>query len=398
MSRSESWRRRLGPERVAAVVASVIVGFGSLGVASAMGASEGVPPPSAAVSGAAALSPTPAPTPHPFAATATLALQITERLAEDRHALEVELAAAHIDLPAVVSTVRRLNATARLGSDVAQSLAGESGARAVGTALGAFYEAVATAADETLATSLGRPTAYRAAAKRLLAVLKATASLHDDLEALIASTRATPRSATVATLPPSGSNPVAVATPSTSAPTPTPTPSARPSPTPSPNPVPPTIPPVVGVIQNPGFEATTASPWALFLESPAAGRLSVDADAISFEGDRSARVDVSVASQARTGISLRQGGIAVEQSHRYVCRLALRAAAPREVRIRVASVSGATYGTRLLTVGSTWTIVEFEFGSFVEDPAAVIAIDLGRSATTTWVDAVQIRDVSESVP
>jgi hypothetical protein len=126
--------------------------------------------------------------------------------------------------------------------------------------------------------------------------------------------------------------------------------------------------------------------------------MTIDATASAFEGERSARIDITVASDARTGISLRQTGIEVAQSHRYVCRVALRAAADREVRVRVASASGATYGTRLLTVGPTWTLVEFEFGSFVEDPSAVFEIDLGRSATTTWVDAVQVIDGPESAP
>ena len=95
---------------------------------------------------------------------------------------------------------------------------------------------------------------------------------------------------------------------------------------------------------------------------------------------------------------MRQAGIEVAASRRYVCKVALRAAADREVRVRVTSSSGATYGTRLVTVGPAWTVVEFEFGSFVQDPAAVVNIDLGRSAITTWVDAVQITDGSVAVP
>lgn len=197
---------------------------------------------------------------------------------------------------------------------------------------------------------------------------------------------------------------VASATPSLrAAPTPvdaTPQPTARrtPSPTAPPATVPPSSVPLDGQVQNPGFEATDPSPWDLALEAPAAASMTIDDTASAFEGGRSARIDITVPSDARTGISLRQAGIKVAQSHRYVCRVALRAAADREVRIRVASASGATYGTRLLTVGPTWTLVEFEFGSFVEDPSAVFEIDLGRSATTTWVDAVQITDVPESVP
>jgi hypothetical protein len=401
MSGSDSWRG-VSPERMA-LVAAVIVVLGSLGVASTLGASGGgTPHPSSAQGSAPPTGGVAAATAHPFASTANLALQIHERLAEDRHVLELELAASDFDISAVVGTVRRLNATARLGSDVAEALQRIAGSRAVGTALVDFYGAVTKAADNVLGKSVSDLPEYRTAAKRLLAALEPTAELQQRLEALIDSVRATP-SVETAVATPSASIPATTTPTPTSAPAtpaaPTATPTARPTTAPTPSgTVAPTDPPLIGQLQNPGFEAADPRPWALTLESPAFATMTVDSTAVPFEGGRSARIDIAVPSDARTGITLRQAGIEIAQSHRYTCSVAVRAAADREVRIRVASSSGETYGTRLVTVGPTWMVVEFEFGSFLGDPAAVIDIDLGRSAATTWIDAAQITDVSASVP
>jgi carbohydrate binding protein with CBM4/9 domain len=404
---TESWRR-IGPERVGLVL-SVLVVLASFGVASALGASQGATPrPTTAQGSAAPTGRVAAATAHPFAATASLALHFHELLAEDRHVLELELAASKFDLSAVVDTVRRLNATAHLGSDAARALQRTAGSREVGTALVDFYGSVAEAAESALGKSVADAPGYRAAAKRLLAVLAPIASLQERLEALIASAR----SPSIASVPtPDPSTPPATATPPSTPPAtpspatpspvaPTATPTARPTSSPNaPSPtVGPSIRPLGGQVQNPGFEATDPSPWTLTLESPALATMIVDSAAVPFEGERSARIDISIPSDARTGVALRQAGIKVAQSHPYVCSVAVRAAVEREVRIRVASSSGATYGTRVVTVGPVWTLVEFEFSSFVEDPSAVIEIDLGRSATTTWIDAVQITDALGTLP
>ena len=393
MAESESWRR-ISPERMA-LVASVIVVLASFGVASALGASQGATPrPSAAHESAVPTGGVAAATPHPFISTATLALQIIDQLAEDQHVLQAEVAAKDLDISAVVGTVRRLNATARLGSDTAEKLSGIAGSSELGTALVEFYRTVTTAADNTLGTSVADPTEYRAASKRLLTALEPTASFRLRLVALIASAQAP--SSVAPSLTPGPSTPPASATTPATTPNPTATPTS--SPTAPSGTVAPTVPPLVGSVVNPGFEATDPAPWTLTVESPAVATMTLDSVAVPFEGAQSARIDIAVASDARTGVALRQGGIAIAQSHLYTCSVAVRAAADREVRIRVASSSGATYGTRVVTVGPVWTVVEFEFSSFVEDPSAVIEIDLGRSAATTWIDAVRLRDESAALP
>ena len=389
----ESWRRRFGPEHVAAILSAVIV-LGGLGVASAIGASgSGSKPPSESQASA-----TPVPTPHPFLSRANLALDMLTRLAEHRDALESELARSGFDAAGVVTAVRRVNATVSANTSMAAALVQVSGSRDVGQALLEFYASVAKAADATLGISVSDEAGYRAAAERLLATLEPIQALQEQLETLIASTRATPGPTT--SQQPSASAPAATADPTPLDPTPPPTPeptASPPPPTPAPSATPrPTASgsslPLTGQVANPGFEEGVANPWTLVLEAPWTATLSIDATAPAYEGTRSARIDLPAASMARSAISLRQGGIEVAQGRRYVCRLALRAASARDVRVRVASIAGATYGTRLVNVGPAWTLVEFEFGAFVEDPSAVIEIDFGRSAVTGWVDAVQIMD------
>lgn len=391
--RPDSWRHRLGPEHVAAIMAAVVV-LGGLGVASAIGASG---PGSRLPSGPQA-SLAPIPTPHPFLSKATLVLDLHKTLAEDRDALEAELASAGFDAAGVVTAVRRVNARVSLNAGHANALVLVAGSREVGEALLEFYASVAKAADATLGISVSDEAGYRAAAERLLAALEPTAALQEQLEALIELARATPSPTASprasASSPPAtpGPTPAPSTPPPTTAPaaTPqprTPAPTATPAPTTSGSPL-----PLTGQVANPGFEADVATPWTLVVEAPWTATLTIDEAAPAYEGTRSARIDIPAASEARSAISLRQGGIEVAQGRRYICRLALRAATDRDVRIRVASVGGATYGTRLVSVGPTWTVVEFEFGAFVEDPAAVIEIDFGRSTVTGWVDAVQITD------
>lgn len=380
---SDSWRTYLGPERIAAILATIVV-FGAIGITSTRGAS-GV---DTRQPGRASPSVSPTKDPYPFASTARLVLQIHDRLAKDQGVLEGALADTTFDAAGVIAAIRKINATASIGADVADKLADDPDARAVGEALLHFYASVGTAADAALGTSTVDTAGYRAAAKRLLAALKPMADLKARLEALIASTRTRPSAPAGVVLP-----------------TPQPTAAKTPSPTPSPTPVPATaaptksprptieaspVPSLTGQVENPGFEASNPAPWALVVAAPWTATLAMDATAVPYEGERSARVDIPAAADARTAISLQQGGIEVLRGRRYVCRLALRAASSRDVRIRVVSLDGSTYGTRLVTVDPTWSVVEFEFGAFVDDPAALVEIDLGRSAVTTWVDAVEI--------
>ena len=223
---SDAFRRRFSPERVGTLIASLLIIVGSLGAVSTISASGADSP----LPSVAPRSVVPAATAHPFASTANLTLQIHERLVEERRTLQAELARPRLDMAALIDTVRRLNTTARLGMDFADTLSGIDGSREVGTALATFYAAVAKAADEALKTSSADQASYRAASKRLLAAMKPTESLQKQLEALIRSTQASPSGATVG---PSASAATASTKPAKSA-SPTPTPTPTPAPTPAP--------------------------------------------------------------------------------------------------------------------------------------------------------------------
>jgi hypothetical protein len=181
-------------------------------------------------------------------------------------------------------------------------------------------------------------------------------------------------------------------------PTAEPTPTARPqSPTPAVTPSPTADGSRANHVDNGGFEAAAPPPWTLFVEPPATADLTIDRTAPAYEGSQSARIDLAAPAATGGGVSLRQEGIAIDPGRRYLCRVAVRGASSRDVSVRVASLAGATYGARLVPVGTAWTVVEFEFGALVADPAAVVEIGVGRSAVTTWVDGVEVIDVTDAL-
>ena len=102
---------------------------------------------------------------------------------------------------------------------------------------------------------------------------------------------------------------------------------------------------------------------------------------------------ISLGSTTYAGISLRQAGLALEAGRQYVLSVATRAAAARDVRVRVASAAGAQYFGRIVSVTPEWASETFVFTASVGDPAAVLELDLGRADDTTWFDGVSFRAV-----
>ena len=82
-------------------------------------------------------------------------------------------------------------------------------------------------------------------------------------------------------------------------------------------------------------------------------------------GSTSARVDITAGSTAYAGISLRQAGLSLEAGRQYVLTVSTRAAAPRDVRVRVASASGAQYFGRIVSVTPQWASQTFTFTASV---------------------------------
>jgi hypothetical protein len=136
---------------------------------------------------------------------------------------------------------------------------------------------------------------------------------------------------------------------------------------------------------NPGFEAGVGPPWELVLAASAGASLQEDR-AIHAGGGAAARVEIVAAGEERAAVALRQGGLLIEAGSHYAVTLAARAATPREVRIRIASANGDTYGTRLFTIGSTWQTLTLDATVLASDANAYLEIDLGRFAVTTWID------------
>jgi hypothetical protein len=143
-------------------------------------------------------------------------------------------------------------------------------------------------------------------------------------------------------------------------------------------------------IDDPGFEATTGTPWRFAAAAGSIASFTRDTNAFA-TGTQSARIDIATGSPAYAGIVLRQPGLQVQAGRNYTLSLNVRAAGAREIRIRVASRAGATYATKILTVTPAWTQETFPVTTVATDPDAVLEIQFGRSDDTTWIDTVSFR-------
>ncbi|MGP1675254.1 MAG: carbohydrate binding domain-containing protein, partial [Candidatus Limnocylindrales bacterium] len=129
----------------------------------------------------------------------------------------------------------------------------------------------------------------------------------------------------------------------------------------------------------------------------AAATLAADATAPA-AGKTAARIDISLGSPAYAGISLTQPGLRMDAGAQYTVKIAVRAAAPRDIRVRIAGADGASYLTRLATATTTWTTQVFTFIAPVSDEAAVLQVDFGRSAATVWLDTISFAPFGAAVP
>jgi hypothetical protein len=76
----------------------------------------------------------------------------------------------------------------------------------------------------------------------------------------------------------------------------------------------------------------------------------------------------------------------------------LRSTANREVRFRVASTAADVYASQIAVVTPLWTAQSWVFTAPASDEAAVLEIDVGRSASTVWIDAVSFAAESGEAP
>ena len=370
--------RAIAPEAMATVIAAIVVASVVGGVL-ATGPSTGVPGSSGRPAQSAL--PTPEPTPAIDRAAITACLTINQRLAAGKEALDAELATDQFEAGNVGAILRSMNADVIAAETAAQRLAQMELSATVGERLVAFYSDLHDRISAVLDNSVRNAAAYRAGATAISAKLEGLGDLNILLRRLREQARSTPSPA------PSSPPPSVAPTPST--------PPVTPPPTPSPASIPPSEPPTgsaqpsqvitPGEVVNPGFESGVGSPWELVLAPLASATLTPD-KAVHNGGAGSARVDITDAGAERAAVAVRQGGLPVETGSRYVAAISVRAASPREVRLRIASATGDTYGTRLFTVGPEWQVLTVDATVFATDPNAYLEVDLGRFPVTTWLD------------
>lgn len=374
--------RRPGPELVASLLAVVIlavVGASVLAGGSATPGNGASPPPRTSSPPVVAEA-TPIVDP-----TVVALLRSLNQVLEDHSRVLREALSGSFQTADVAATIRQVNASVRIGRDAVGALRGAQGENEAGGRLAVLYQSMAAAAERALDASIENTNAYRIGAGVLVELIADLPALQAELDALARAPLGTP-------IPtPSGSASAApTPTPTASATPPPATPSPRPSPSPSPSVVPPSGPasPVPGdQIVNGGFESGVGAPWALQVAPGASATVAADTTAPAV-GKTAARIDISVGSPAYAGISLVQPGLHMDAGAQYTVSIAVRAAATRDIRVRIATADGASYLTRLATATTTWTTQSFTFIAPVSDDDAVLQIDFGRSGSSAWLDAI----------
>ena len=328
-----------------------------------------------------------APTPTPPVAPQVVDLlrSLNEQLAASRDALQTELGRNRFRTPEVAVIIRQVNQRVAVGSEAVQALEGELGKDEPGGRMAAVYGSIADTATETLGASINNSAEYESGARTIVAQIAELSALQAALDEL-----ARPQPTVAPTSPPPSPPPSTQPSPSATASAST-RPSASPAPTGSPSKGP--LPPSGDEqVVNGGFEQGVGPPWGLFLGQGAAATLAADT-AKPGAGRTSARVDITAGSQAYSGISLRQPGLKLEAGRLYMLSVAARASSQRDIRVRVASTTGASYVNRIAQVGTAWSTVAITFTAGVGDPNAVLELDLGRGDAATVFDAVSFRPI-----
>lgn len=332
--------------------------------------------------------PSPSPTMDPAIRNALVtALIVNQSLAARAIALEGAIAVDAPQASDIAELLRPVNTDLTAGSEAADRLLLARETAVLGTDLGAFYDKVMARNRETLGTSLRNVGAYLEGAQAVIDLLGGLPPLNDRIsDALARRSDATESSApsapTASPLPATPSPPPA--TPVPASPTPVPASPGAPPPSAAASGA------LPGLIPNGGFENGLAG-WQIQLTDGAQATVSHEPGA-GVGGSAAARVDISVGSQARSGISLTTAGLSMAQGATYVINVSARAATAREVRVSLTDGAGQTTTARVFPVGTTWTLITFEVTQLLADPAVQLGLDLGRSDATVWFDNVTVRE------
>lgn len=309
------------------------------------------------------------------------ALVVNQSLASRAVALESTIAVEAPLAPEVADHLRSVNTDLTAGKEAADRLQRGDDTAELGTDLEAFYDAVMARNTETLGNSIRNVEAYVAGARAVIELLAALPGLNERITDALAGR----------------SGPSIAPSPSPSA--------ASPSP-PGPTPSPPTLPPATPIVPppaspppsgvpaslvfNPGFE-DGINGWQLQLTDGAQATLTHEPLG-GPDGSAAARVDITIGSPARSGISLTSDDFALGQGVTYVVNLSVKSAAAREVTVRLIAAGGQVTASRVLQVGTTWTVITFDVTHLAADPNVQLSLDLGRSDATVWFDNIVIRE------
>lgn len=306
---------------------------------------------------------------------------VNQRLAASGQDLDQELERATPRAPEIAVVLPRITAQVTGVAQPVAVLVAEPTTATLGSQLATIYGSLADLVRLAQRESVQNAPAYVKAGKSAAALIRELEPLTARARAILAGPPASPSPSGSAAASPA----VTPSAPGSLGPGPS---SAGSSPAPSAT--------DGGLLVNAGFE-DGIDPWVLEVVPPATATVAVDSSGAG-AGTAAARVDITTGTDARSGVSLVQSGVGLRAGQTYTIRLLVRAAEARDVRIRVAATNGDAYVARILPVATSWTTISFTFDVLVDDPGAVLGIDLGRSTATTWIDAVVLKPGIEPPP
>jgi hypothetical protein len=149
---------------------------------------------------------------------------------------------------------------------------------------------------------------------------------------------------------------------------------------------------VPNMITNGGFETGSLSPWLLTTASPASATGTATSSAAS-DGSYSAEITVSEAGPSYLDVDFWQTGLSFTSGTTYVVQFWVMSSVPGTIQMDV--TNGSPNFTNLglrstLPTGTGWTQYSVPFTSSGNAANGRFEFHLGSSATTVWLDDVQL--------
>jgi hypothetical protein len=374
--RRSTGRTRPSPEMVAAGLVVVLYAV-TLGAGPVL------------LSGATAPSQTEAPRPSESAAVATPSsdplrpgiagvLQINGRLTAAGQELKEIIRRSPFRGSEAAFVLRRIKTTLLPAADRVAVLAKDPRTQEIGAQLELLYANADTTVEQASDLALGSDREYREAAADIVDLFRDLPAIDARLDDVLAerstqSAQPSPSPSAIAVASPSGSSPSSLAS---GAPT---TPSANPA----------------ERLRDPGFE-TGLDSWTRRATGGAILPATSAGEPLGSQGIQSLRVDLP-ATGSLAMVSIGQGPIALHAGTRYVATITLRADATRTAQLRVVGPAEETYGITLVEVGRATIVARLEFLAILDQPAAMLWVDLGGSnAGTVWLDDASLTPLTSS--